>query len=146
MISPADSAKLIILSLDGSMTKRISSGSTFEQTYAYSRAVDTGEWIMVAGVTGYDYVNMTISDSVVAQTEQCFKNIKNALSEVGCDLNDVVRVRYILPDKRDFAACAPVLRKYLSAAPPAATMWQADLLDDAMKIEVEVTARRKQQP
>ena len=53
----------------------ISSGSPFEDQIAYSRAVVHGDWILVSGTTGFDYSNMTISDHVEVQTEQCLKNI-----------------------------------------------------------------------
>lgn len=122
------------------MRKKISSGSTFEAQYAYSRAVLTGDHVLVSGTTGYDYARMTISNDVAEQAEQCFCNIIDALQACGSELADVVRIRYILPDKHDFAACAPVLQKHLSGIRPAATMIEAGLLDDAMKIEIEVTA------
>ena len=86
---------------------------------------------------------MSISADVAEQTEQCFQNIIQALHACGCELADVVRIHYILPDKQDFAACAPVLQKHLSAIRPAATMIEAGLLDEAMKIEIEVTAIRR---
>lgn len=126
------------------MKKLISSGSEFEKNYAYSRAVVCGEDVFISGTTGYDYNNMTISNDVVEQTEQCFKNIQTALMAAGSDLSQVVRIRYILPEKQDFAACAPVLRKYLQNIKPAATMFEAGLVDDAMKIEIEVMARIEQ--
>ncbi|MFC3195167.1 RidA family protein [Marinicella sediminis] len=125
------------------MRKKISSGSTFEQQYAYSRVVVVGDQVLVSGTTGYDYDSMTISDDVVDQTEQCFQNIIQALQTCDSELADVVRIHYILPDKRDFAACAPVLQKHLSEVRPAATMIEAGLLDEAMKIEIEVTAIKK---
>ena len=56
-------------------------------------------------------------------------------------MDDIVRVRYIFPNKLDFEPCWPVFKKYLAIAKPAATMIVAGLLDDAMKLEVEVTAR-----
>lgn len=123
------------------MKKHICSGSTFEQDYAYSRAVVDGHYVFVSGTTGYDYETMTISDDVTEQAEQCFINIQKALRLTGSDLNDVVRIRYILPNKQDFHRCAPILQKYLAEAKPAATMIEAGLLDDAMKIEIEVTAK-----
>ncbi|TDR23684.1 RidA family protein [Marinicella litoralis] len=125
------------------MKKLISSGSAFEQTFAYSRAVVDGDYVFVSGTTGYDYSTMEIDAGLVEQTEQCFKNIAQVLAEAGSSLNQVVRIHYILPDKRDFALCAPVMQKYLSESRPAATMIEAGLLDDAMKIEIEVTARTK---
>lgn len=125
------------------MTRRlISSGSTFEQEIGYSRAVVDGEWIFVSGTTGFDYAAMTISDDIVEQAEQCFKNINQALSDAGSRLEDVVRVTYIVPEGSQFKQCWPVLRKYLGLIRPAATMISAGLADERMKIEIEVTARR----
>jgi enamine deaminase RidA (YjgF/YER057c/UK114 family) len=124
------------------MTRRtISSGSTFEAQIGYARAVVDGDWVFVSGTTGFDYAAMTISDDVVAQAEQCLKNIASALAQAGASFADVVRVHYILPDAADFEPCWPVLRQYFAAAPPAATMIVAGLADPRMRIEIEVTAR-----
>ena len=108
----------------------------------YSRAVVDGEWIFVSGTTGFDYETMTIPENVVAQAEQCFRNIVKALAEAGSRCEDIVRVRYILPRVEDFEPCWPVLRKYLGEIRPAATMISAGLSDPRMKIEIEVTARK----
>ena len=120
----------------------ISSGSTFERDIGYSRAVVDGEWIFVSGTTGFDYKAMTLAEGVVAQAEQCFRNIEAALAEAGASLAHVVRVTYILPDADEFPECWPVLRKYLGEVRPAATMISAKLLDPRMRIEIEVTARK----
>ena len=121
--------------------KKISSGSEFEEKIAYSRAIVDDGYVFVSGTTGYNYESMTISDNPVEQAEQCFINIAAALKQAGSSLDSVVRVRYIFPEKSHVEACWPVFRKYLSVAKPAATMFIAGLLDDKMKIEVEVTAR-----
>ena len=121
--------------------RRISSGSEFEDKIAYSRAVVDGDYVFVSGTTGYDYTSMTISSDPVEQARQCLQNIEMALVEAGSGLDEVVRVRYIFPDKRDFEPCWPVLQKYLGAARPAATMFEAGLLDEKMKLEIEVTAK-----
>lgn len=120
----------------------ISSGSSFEAEIGYSRAVVQGDWIFVSGTTGFDYATMTIADDIVAQTEQCLRNIATALEQAGASLADVVRVTYILPDSHQFAQCWPVLRKYLGETRPAATMISAGLVDPRMRIEIEVTALR----
>jgi len=121
----------------------ISSGSTFEAEIGYSRAVVDGEWVFVSGTTGFDYATMTIADDVIAQTEQCLKNIGAALQEAGAGFGDVVRVTYLLPDAADFPACWPALRAVFSEIRPAATMISAGLADPRMRIEIEVTARRR---
>jgi enamine deaminase RidA (YjgF/YER057c/UK114 family) len=126
------------------MTKQlISSGSTFEQEIGYSRAVVDGDWVFVSGTTGFDYSTMSIADGVLEQTEQCLKNIEAALRQAGSSLNDVVRVMYVLPDATQFRECWPVLRKYFGEIRPAATMISAGLADPRMRIEIEVTARKR---
>lgn len=123
------------------MKRLISSGSTFEAGIGYSRAVVDDGWVHVSGTTGFDYETMTISDDVVEQAEQCFRNIGAALEEAGATFADVVRVRYLLPDPADFEPCWPTLRHHLGEARPAATMMACGLSDPRMKIEIEVTAR-----
>ena len=126
------------------MTRRlISSGSPFEEKIGYSRAVADGDWVFVSGTTGYDYATMAISDDVAQQAEQCLKNIAWALEQAGSSLADVVRVTYVLPRGEDFEACWPVTRKYFGETRPAAMMIEARLLDPKMKIEIEVTARKR---
>lgn len=126
------------------MTRRlISSGSHFETEVAYSRAVVDGDLVLVSGCTGFDYKSMTIADDVAAQCEQTFRNIVAALAQANATLADVVRVLYILPDRADWPACWPIIRKHFSDVRPAATMIVAGLADERMKIEIEVTARRK---
>jgi enamine deaminase RidA (YjgF/YER057c/UK114 family) len=120
----------------------ISSGSTFEQEIGYSRAVVDGDWIFMSGTTGFDYGKMIISNDLLDQAEQCFKNIETALTEAGASLKDVVRVTYILPDASDFPKCWPIFRKYLGDVRPAAMMISAGLSDPRMRIEIQVTARR----
>jgi enamine deaminase RidA (YjgF/YER057c/UK114 family) len=124
------------------MRRLISSGSSFESEIGYSRAVVDGEWIFISGTTGFDYKTMTISSDVVAQAEQCLRNIDAALAEAGAAAADIVRVRYILPRVEDFEPCWSVLRRYFGAIRPAATMIAAGLTDPRMKIEIEVTARK----
>jgi enamine deaminase RidA (YjgF/YER057c/UK114 family) len=126
------------------VTRRlISSGSTFEQEIGYSRAVVDGEWIFVSGTTGYDYSTMTIPEGIVEQTERCLQNIEAALGEAGASLRDVVRVTYIVPRGDEFPQCWPTLRRYFGDVRPAATMISAGLADPRMRIEIEVTARRR---
>jgi enamine deaminase RidA (YjgF/YER057c/UK114 family) len=122
--------------------RRISSGSTFERDMAYSRAVVDGDWIHVSGTTGFDYATMTIADDVVAQAEQALANVAAALAEAGASFADVVRVRYLLPDRDDFEPCWPVMRRAFGDVRPAATMQVCGLSDPRMRIEIEVTARR----
>lgn len=90
----------------------------------------------------YDYKTGAISDDVVEQTEQTLLNIAEALTAAGAEIKDIVRVQYILPDRKDFPKTWPVLQKWFGEVRPAATMIQADLMEEAMKIEIVATARK----
>lgn len=125
------------------MRRLISSGSQFETDIGYSRAVVDDEWVFVSGTTGFDYAAKTISQDVAEQTEQTLKNIGWALAEAGASFADVVRANYVLPNGDDFPACWPVLRKYFGEVRPASMMIVAGLADPRMKIEIEVTARKR---
>ncbi|MEH6402539.1 MAG: RidA family protein [Sneathiella sp.] len=124
------------------MVRHISSGSKFEAEIGYSRAVVDDHYVFVAGTTGTNYETMEVPETIEEQVQLCLANIESALIEAGSSLDKVVRVHYILPDRSDFEVCWPFLGKAFAVAKPAATMIQAGLMDPAMKIEIEVTARR----
>lgn len=126
------------------MSRRlISSGSEFERRIGYSRAVVEGDWIFVSGTTGFDYRTMTIAPDAATQARQTFANIQAALVEAGASLADIVRVRYYVPDPADWETMTPVLGEILGEIRPAATALFCGLVDKRMKIEIEVTARRR---
>jgi enamine deaminase RidA (YjgF/YER057c/UK114 family) len=125
------------------MRRLISSGSPFEAKAGYSRAVADGEFVFVAGTTGFDYTLMTISDDPAQQARQAFRNIAAALSEAGARLADVVRVRYYVPDAEDWPRIVPVLGETFGTIRPAATALICGLVDPRMKVEIEVTALRR---
>lgn len=123
------------------MRRHFSTGSPFEAQIGYSRAVVCDGWVFVAGTTGYDYATMTMPDAVEDQCRNALATIGRALAEAGASLNDVVRVRYILPDPADWPACWPITSRAFATARPAAMMISAALQETEMKIEIEVTAR-----
>ncbi|PVH90388.1 YjgF-like protein, partial [Periconia macrospinosa] len=120
----------------------ITSGSAFEAQIGYSRAVVTGDWVLISGTTGYDYETGRISSDVTEQTQKTLENIASALEQAGSSIKEVVRVRYILPDRDDFPKIFGVLKKWFGEVGPAATMMQCSLMKEEMKIEIEVTARK----
>ncbi len=120
----------------------ISSGSIYEEPVGYARAVVDGDWVFVSGTTGVDPLTQAIAPDVETQCAQALAIIASALAEAGSSCDDVVRVRYILPDAAEFEPCWPQLRAAFGKARPAATMIVAGLIDPALRIEIEVTARR----
>nr|WP_321506641.1 RidA family protein [uncultured Celeribacter sp.] len=123
-----------------STRKLVSSGSDFEKTMGYSRAVVQGDWCFVSGTTGYDYATMTMPDSITDQARNCFKTISTVLEGEGFSLRNAVRVQYTITDAALVDEVAPALGEFLSEIRPAATMVVAGLIKPEMKIEIEVTA------
>ncbi len=123
------------------MVIHISSRSPFEKSIGYSRAVLDGNMVYVSGTTGYDYETMTLPTDAATQARNAFKTIHHALQEVGGSLKDVVRVHYYIADRADVAALTPVFGEVFGHIRPAATMLITGLMEPAMKIEIEVTAR-----
>lgn len=121
---------------------RITSGGAFEARIGYCRAVVTDDgWVHVAGTVGVDPETGRPPEDVVAQCRFALATIGAALERAGAGFADVVRVHYILPDRAEFEPCWPVLAETFGAHPPAATMFEAGLLDPAFRIEIEVTAK-----
>jgi enamine deaminase RidA (YjgF/YER057c/UK114 family) len=126
------------------MSRRlISTGSPFEKTAGYSRAVVDGDFCFVAGTTGYDYSTMTMPADVTSQSRNCFKTIEAALKEAGFAMADIVRATYYITDAGEADAHFAVCGEVLGDIRPAATLLVVTgLYKPEMKIEVEVTAKR----
>lgn len=120
--------------------KRISTGSPFEATLGYSRAVVKGDWCFVSGVTGYDYATMTIPADAKSQAENCFATIKETLAKADFALEDVVRVQYTVVDAGIVDQITETLGREFAEIRPAATMVIAGLIKPEMLLEIEVTA------
>ena len=129
---------------DGSpMTRRlISTGSPFETTFGYSRAVIDGDLVFVSGTTGYDYVTMTLPEDAAEQARNIFRTLDAVLTEAGSSLTRVVRAQYFVTDR---SYCEPVLAvcgEVFGEIRPAAGLYIiSGLLKPEMKVEIEVTAR-----
>jgi enamine deaminase RidA (YjgF/YER057c/UK114 family) len=127
------------------MSRRlISTGSPFEKAAGYSRAVIDGDFAFVSGTTGYDYATMALPADVTSQTRNCFKTIEAALNDGGFAMADIVRATYYVTDANDADALFAVCGETLGHIRPAATLLVvAGLYRPEMKVEIEVTAKRR---
>ena len=120
--------------------QRISSGSPFEPTIGFSRALRAGDRVFVSG-TGPVVPGGGCPDDAGAQARRCFEIIEGALAQAGAALSDVVRTRMYLTSAHDGAAVGAVHGELLGHVRPAATMVVvAGLLDPAWKVEIEAEA------
>ena len=117
--------------------RRASSGSPYEPTIGFSRAIRTGDRILVSGTgpVGADEAD------VGTQMRRCVEIVGEALSELGGSLDDVVRTRMYLLDAADWEAVARVHGEAFGEARPAATMVVVKgLLDPRWSVEIEAEA------
>jgi enamine deaminase RidA (YjgF/YER057c/UK114 family) len=122
----------------------ISTGSPLEKTVGYSRAVIDGDFAFVAGTTGYDYATMIMPADVTSQSRNCFKTIEAALKEGGFAMADIVRATYYVTRSEDIDAHFAVCGEVLGEIRPAATLLiVTGLARPEMKVEIEVTAKRR---
>lgn len=120
----------------------VSSGSEFESTVGYSRAVRVGPHIVVAGTTGPGPTN-----DVAAQTREALRRIEFALNEAGAALGDVVRTRIYVTDISRWREVAAVHSEVFGEIRPAATMIEvAALIAPELLVEIEVDAYSFAQP
>ncbi len=111
-----------------------------EKTYAMSRAVVQGDWCFVSGTVGYDYNTGKLPEGAAQQAQNTFTNIMAALKAADFELGHTIRVQYTVSDRKYVKDVLPVIQKHFGAILPAATMVIAGLVDEAMKVEIEVTA------
>ena len=110
-----------------------------ELNYAMSRAVVQGDWCFVSGTVGYDYAKGELPESAAQQTSNAFVNIMAALKQADFELGHTVRVQYTVSDSKYVKEILPIIKQYMGNILPAATMVVAGMVDEKMKVEVEVT-------
>jgi enamine deaminase RidA (YjgF/YER057c/UK114 family) len=122
----------------------ISTGSPFETAYGYSRAVIDEPFAFVAGTTGYDYATMTMPEDVADQARNCWRTIGKVLDDAGFALDDIVRVTTYVTAFEGQTPTLEVQGEILGHVRPAATIVVvAGLARTEMKVEIEVTAKRR---
>lgn len=117
-----------------------STGSVWEEKGSFSRGLRVGEFVFIAGTTGFDYATGEISEDPIEQAKRCLHNVETALNELDATRADVVRARYFAKSEAIWDQVMPVFGEFFSEVKPAATGIICDLVDPRMKVEVEVTA------
>jgi enamine deaminase RidA (YjgF/YER057c/UK114 family) len=117
----------------------ISSGTSWEKLYGYSRAVRVGKAVYVAGTTAVDEKGKVIGDEPYRQAKFVFEKIEKALQEAGASMADVVRIRAFVTDISSWTDVARAQGEVFGKIRPAATLVQVSALVDA-KLLVEIEA------
>ena len=119
---------------------KISSGSPWESTFGYSRAVRVGDQVFVGGTVGRN-PDGSAATGPYAQARRALEIIGTALIEAGGSLGDVVRTRIFVTDFADFDEIARAHRETFGEIRPATSMVQtAALIEPAYVLEIEADA------
>jgi len=120
--------------------KNITSGSPFEPSIGFSRAVRVGDRVLVSG-TGPIWPDGSCPDDARDQARRCFEIIQTALIEAGTDLAAVIRTRMYLTELSAAEAVSAEHGRIFGDIRPTATMViVAGLLDPRWKVEIEAEA------
>jgi enamine deaminase RidA (YjgF/YER057c/UK114 family) len=120
--------------------QRVSSGTEWESTVGYSRAVRVGDRVLVSGTTATDE-DGTISGDADEQTRRALANVERALEEAGATLEDVVRTRLYVTDIGEWEAVGEAHGEVFGSVRPATSMVEVSaLIHPAMLVEVEAEA------
>ncbi len=124
------------------MRQLVSSGSPFESSVGFSRAVRVGNLVSVAGSAPLGPDGRTVgAGDPAAQARRCLEIIRAALEGAGASLEDVVRTRILLTHIGDWEAVGKVHGEYFGRIRPACTVMQvAALIDPAWRVEIEADA------
>ncbi|MXR41201.1 RidA family protein [Halobaculum sp. WSA2] len=122
--------------------RRVSSGTEWERTVGYSRAVRVGDRVEVSGTTATDDDGEVIApDDAAEQTRRAIANVEAGLSEVDATLSDVVRTRLYVTDIDRWEAVGRAHGEAFGEVRPATTMVEVSrLIDPDMLVEVEAVA------
>ncbi|OLC20922.1 MAG: RidA family protein [Chloroflexi bacterium] len=120
--------------------QRVSSGSPFEKTIGFCRALRVGDRVLVSG-TAPVWPDGSVDPDPYVQAKRCFEIIGIALTEVGASVEHVVRTRMFVTDASFGDAVGRAHGEAMGAARPAATMVVVKgLLDERWKVEIEAEA------
>ncbi len=117
------------------------SGSPYEQTIGFSRALRVGERILISGTAPVEADGSSTPGEAEAQAERCLAIIVAAIEELGGTAADVVRTRIYLTDPADADAVGRAHARWFANTRPAATMIViAALLRPDWRVEIEAEA------
>lgn len=122
--------------------QRVSSGTEWEEQVGYSRAVRTGDRVIVSGTTATDEDGEPVAvGDPYGQARRALEIIESALAEAGATPDEVIRTRMYVTDAEDWPEIGRAHRDVFGAAGPAATMVQVEgLIDPDLCVEIEAEA------
>lgn len=119
----------------------ISSGSSFEDTFGYCRAVKKGNLLEISGTVALVDGEKITADDLFAQTYNIIERISVVLDKAGSSLNDVVRTRIFTTDMSKNLDIARAHSHFFGDIKPTTGIYEISaLIAPQYKVEIEFTA------
>lgn len=121
--------------------QHVQTGTIWESSVGYSRAIRVGSLIEVAGTTAMDGQEIQFPGDVYGQTKFVIQKMARALQKLGSDLSHVVRTRVYLKNIEDWEDAGRAHGEFFGEIKPASTMLAVSaLIHPALLVEIEMTA------
>lgn len=120
--------------------ENISSGSSFEKNFGYSRAVKVGDMLWISGTIGMDYSAGKMPESATEQLHQIIKNFELPLSKAGASLKDIVQITTYVTGPEIFQEVGPVLGQIFADTLPVNAALVVNFPVEGVKVEIAAVA------
>ena len=125
------------------MPKTILTSGSAKAIGPYSLGIGAGDYVFLSGQIPLDGATGKLAgETIEAQTEQVFRNIRALLDNAGVTMEHVVKATVFMTDLKEFAAMNGVYEKNVPAPYPARSTIQVAGLPMGAKIEIEMIAWR----
>ncbi len=125
--------------------RRVQSGSPWEESFGFARAVAAGDRVVVAGTTAFKGDMLYGEGDPYEQTKVAFATAVDAIGEFGLDIGSVIRTRVYLAHSRDVDAVGRAHKELFDAVRPATTLLVVQgFIDSRVLVSVELEAFRAQ--
>ncbi|MDW8803571.1 RidA family protein [Streptomyces scabiei] len=123
--------------------RRVQSGSPWEDSFGFARAVAAGDRVLVAGTTAFRGEVLHGEGDPYEQAKAAFTHAVQALGEFGLGAESVIRTRMYLTHMRDVEAVGRAHKEIFDPVRPAATLLVVEgFVDPRILVEVEIEAFR----
>lgn len=121
--------------------RAVTTGSSFEETFGYSRAVRVGSTVKVSGTAAIEDGEVVAPGDASEQSRYILERIAAALDELDASMSDVIQTRVYVLDFDEWPDIARVHREFLGEVRPANTMVEiAGLPLEGLRLEIEAEA------
>ncbi|MET8559763.1 RidA family protein [Streptomyces flaveolus] len=123
--------------------RRVQSGSPWEESFGFARAVTAGDRVLVGGTTSFKGTVLYGEGDPYEQAKVAFTSALEAIGEFGLGIESVIRTRMYLTHVRDVDAVGRAHQELFDAVRPVSTLLVVEgFVDPRVLVEVELEAFR----